>query len=63
MNVDQIIINTGSSICAGIRMASEHSYRQVGCMSDEGIWQNGIIVFTMISGAVIALLMFSERKK
>jgi hypothetical protein len=61
MNIDQIVINTGSFVCSGIRSTSDYISQSVGCVSNDGFWSIGLTVFTLCGGAVIALLMWREK--
>jgi len=63
MNFDFIINDTGWLVCKGISMASIRLSETAGCLTEYSNWSMGVTVFALFGGALIALLMWFEKKK
>jgi hypothetical protein len=62
MNIDQMINEIGLLFCRGISMASMQLSENAGCLSVSSYWSLGVAVFALLGGALIAVLMWCERK-
>lgn len=62
MNLDSIIYDIGLLFCRGIGMASIRLSENAGCLSASSYWSLGTAVFALLGGALVALLMWREKK-
>jgi len=62
MNIDQILNDMGMLFCRGIGLASIRLSENAGCLSVSSYWSMGVAVFALLGGALVAFLMWSERK-
>jgi len=62
MNLDSIIYDIGLLFCRGVGMASIQLSENAGCLSVSSYWYLGAAVFALLGGALIAFLMWCEKK-